>query len=378
MLSELIEDVGADGPAGKKPAPSDDDPRPFGLAANLRAFSELVIDQTVPRKKKGWRDRLAREWTDIREQFSGHKAGTQKLYISKFRRGVLDALKESGAAEDRQSTLFEEMKDILVFDEALMEEIQQESRDRIRNYSTNLVRLPDWEGLVREFSLLLHHPEPRYRVLGLLATTGRRSIEIIKQGRLERAWHTRSDGSGIRVRRRWEVAFSGQAKTRGAVGTLNDLTYVIPVLAEAKDILEAFDETKRSSEGQRWADMNPKQLNGTVNKQLNRALQGRSDIVRRWPEAIDLSVSALRPFYAEVAFRMHAPETMTKSAFFARILGHATDDYQSSLSYMRFALGSREEREAVQEIKKLKKLYAEQQEAVDADRETMTRDGRAG
>ena len=358
---ELIddEDVGEAEPvAARRRAP-----QTFSISTHLKEFPELVVDLTIPRKTKGWRRKLEREWASLREEFGDKKAGTQKLYISRFRKATKDAILEAEEDRDRADQLIEEVvKGILVMDEQILEAVEEEARLRIRAYVNNLVHLPNWEKLLAHFQALLDEDDTRLLAVGLMAITGRRFSEILSAGTITPVYKASPRG---RVYQRYTVDFAGQLKTKEAEGSRFGDTYEVPVLAEARRVIAAFERLRASDEGKQWLTMNSRTLNATVNKQLNRALRAHMGIAKQWPEGLDLSLRSLRAFYAELAYHYHAPSSVAKNAFFAYILGHAEDDFATSLSYMRFALEP-SGREARREIERLQKLLEEQQAVVAA------------
>lgn len=330
----------------------------FALSDHMETFPARVVELTVPRKAKDWKRKLARDWDELCSGFADKTPGTRKLYMSRFRKAAVDAVTDAEKDGGRAQTLSSEVRDVLKMDEAVLEAVAEEGRQRLREYTTSLARITDWEAILEEFQLLLHHPEPRFVAIGLMGVTGRRFAEILHSGDVCPVYQTLPAGG--KVIRKFEVGFSGQLKTRGAPGTLHGQTYAIPVNADAKTVINALERLRSSDEGKAWAAMDSRSLNVSVNKILNRALQARYEITQHWPDEVPLSLKMLRPFYAEVAFHYHAPETMTKAAYFSQILGHSADDYHSALSYMRFVLGAKYEPEAVREIKRLQKLLEEQ------------------
>ena len=358
---ELIDDDDA-----LEAEPSSNRQRPaqrFSISTHLREFAALVVDLTVPRKKRDWRRKIEREWASLREGFGDKRPGTQKLYISRFRKAVKDAIHEAEEDPERARQLADEIvKGILVIDDEIIEAVEEEARLRIRNYVSNLVHLSHWEKLLAHFQALLDEDDARPLAVGLMAITGRRFSEILSAGTIQPVYKASDRG---RVYQRYAVDFTGQLKTKEAEGSRFGDTYQVPVLAEARRVIAAFERLRASEEGRKWASMNSRTLNATVNKQLNRALRAQMGIAKLWPRGLPLSLRSLRAFYAELAYHHHAPSNVVKNAFFAYILGHAEDDFGTSLSYMRFALepGGREARA---EIERLQKLLEEQQAAVAA------------
>lgn len=340
--------------------------RQFSLKNSKDDYARLASSLTVPTKQKRWKDRLKREWTLLRQQFRDKAPGTQKLYISKFRAALKAAILDVEDDEDRAKGIIREInKEILIFEEDISEAVKQEAQKRIRTYGNNLVRITSaWEPLLREFQLLLHHKDPELVAVGLMATTGRRFAEVLSSGSF---YEVSSEYRGHPVKMKYEVGFHGQLKTRGAEGTRYDETYNIPVNALSQNVIRAFHTLRHTALGREWAGMDSDALNGNVNRILNNALRSRAEIVQLWPEdEFPLSLKALRPFYAEVAYHYHAPETVTKGAYFARILGHSEDDYHSALSYMRFSLTSKDDYQNIREIERLRKLLDEQKAGLES------------
>lgn len=338
----------------------------FNLGDHLESFPERVVSLTVPRREKDWRRKLQREWDNLREQFADKTLGTRKVYMSKFRKAASDAILAAETDSDRAKKLVADVRGVLEMDQEVLDAIAEEGRKRIRSYSTSLVRIEEWRAILEELQLLLHHPDPRFIAIGLMGVTGRRFAEVLSAGQFGPAYRTLPGGG--KMVQKYEVAFAGQLKTKKAEGTLYGQTYVIPVNADSRAVLDAVERLRESDEGRQWAEMTPAELNVAVNRDLNRTLQGalkksRSVISGLWPKDSPLSLKELRPFYAEVAYHYHAPETITKGAYFAKILGHREDDHQSALSYMKYVLFAKDASPTQVEIKRLEALKAERQAA---------------
>lgn len=169
-------------------------------------------------------------------------------------------------------------------------------------------------------ALLLASPGPRgslaANVVGLLAVTGRRTAEI---------YH----GSFAPSKYPHHLLFRGQLKTRNAPGTMQR-GYHIPVLADPLTVLAAW-ETVRMTIGK----LPPKEATSRYSRWLN-------DISSKH---FKLRPHLLRAAYAAICYRAFAPETMSDTYYYARILGHRsqtpgseTPDLATAMSYERFVV----------------------------------------
>ena len=196
------------------------------------------------------------------------------------------------------------------------------------------VAVPRWREIVGRATSLLASDAPLDLVAGLLLVTGRRPYEVCCTGRFAPA---PLPGGAPGARSRWTVLFSGQAKTKGRPGTRHDTAYEVPVLAEARHVIAALDALRASPEGRAWAGMTNEAFRATT---LRLALT--EAVVRAygelWPESDRLEPRALRPLYAEIAYKRFSPPSVTKNSFFAAVLGHTLNDLHTSLSYMDYHL----------------------------------------
>lgn len=140
--------------------------------------------------------------------------------------------------------------------------------------------------------------------VAIAAVTGRRMVEVALEGRFDFV----DDG---------HVRFSGQAKVRGKTDA-----YTIPVLAPAKDVINAHKVVLKHFEG-----LTPTQLNGLHSKALNGQLR------TRFPAMTNLTFHGLRMLYALVTFESERPHRYSINAWGMKVLGHA--DMQQSIYYTR-------------------------------------------
>lgn len=220
-----------------------------------------------------------------------------------------------------------------------------------RNHVSPMVAVPRWREIVERATSLLASGTPLDLVAGLLLVTGRRPYEVCCTGRFAPA---PLPGGSPGARSRWTVLFDGQAKTKNRPGTRAGVAYEIPVLAEARRVIAALDRLRASPEGRAWAGMTNEAFRATtlrlaLTEAIVRAYAdlwpSRSDPSpqgrhrrRAMPRGDRLEPRALRPLYAEIAYKRFGSAGVTKNSFFAAVLGHTLNDLHTSLSYMDYYL----------------------------------------
>lgn len=153
--------------------------------------------------------------------------------------------------------------------------------------------------------------------IAMILGSGRRMVEIHCLGNFE-------------VIGDYEIAFSGQAKTRNCKGART--AFNIPTLFPAKLIKMGIDYL--SDVGRRLPKEVQKEDTKAVNKKYNTAL---SRAMAKYP---DTNYKGLRAIYAECAWFKYAnQDTMEKHSFYSDILGHKNLDGlgdDTFKSYMTF------------------------------------------
>jgi hypothetical protein len=196
------------------------------------------------------------------------------------------------------------------------------------------LRVIDPEPLIETAVALLTSRAYIDVVAGLALLTGRRPIELLYTARL-----TKTRGRSAKH----SVIFDGQAKTRGAASAQIG-PYPIPVLAEPKLILDAFDRLRsrvsfRDLEARFpvSADLHKKiaQRTGKPLADAVRAAYGRD-----LRPGYTFAPKDLRAAYTTIAHARYAPAAISETAYAAEILGHSKDDVVTALSYKRFRLES--------------------------------------
>ncbi|WP_018631536.1 protelomerase family protein [Neomegalonema perideroedes] len=320
--------------------------RHYALAEAVEIFIRDALKLLTPKPVKDWRRKLVVRWGRERDQFRNKTPATQKLYGSRFRAPLRRALEEAGVAPQILEAVFEEVR----IEREMVAAVNEDYRQTVDGSNRHLARVSGWREILAELTRMLDSTDARFLALGLMGLTGRRFVEVLKFG--DFAPVDSALPSGVRVRQKWLVEFSGQAKTRGAEGTMFGKSYVIPVLAPAARILDAFARLRADREGARWAEMTPAKLNSAVNPPFNKLLREYPPIAMRWPPHPTLTLKALRAFYAEACMEAFAPP-MTKAPYFARILGHAETQYETALSYMTLSLNEQGASAGMEEIHRL-------------------------
>lgn len=324
--------------------------RQVSMAKGIELFGSSVIERIhkygTTQAVENW---LAEEWAEEIKKFSDKTANTRKLYISKYRKWfkICDAVNDE---------LYEWIIKSVRFPDGLAESINRDYKKSRKKANANLVHLPKWKALVKVYRALLKDENPRLVVIGLMGVTGRRFVEIMSMGTLTAKLQ---EHENVKVVEKWMLCFQGQAKTRQKEHTQFDKVYNIPLLAPAKEVLDAFNRLRNSVEGAEWAKQNSEELNAGIGSQIARQLLRHPDIKKNLPKKLSYSLKTLRPIYAEIVYSEFAPDHVAKHVYFAQILGHLEEDIESALSYMRFTLKKEDTAKILAEKQRLAEIVAE-------------------
>jgi len=307
--------------------------------ANIPAFVKDIAGMS--------KTAIAAAWITELDVYSERTPGTRKLYVSRYRTAILAEYGPKHPAMD-----------VVRLPDSESAAIRAQYDASVVHENKNLVLIQHWERIVdRAMSMLDGDPFQQANALMLL--TGRRTHEVFVTGKLtlgKSPWRSRT---GL---------FTGQAKTRGAEGTMADTVFPIPLLGKASDIVEAWNSLRASGKGREWSHF----TNRDVNNRLTRP--GNATAVREfsayWPNDAELTMARLRALYAEIAYMKYGQKKpISKPAFFAQILGHKPDDLRTSLSYFDYYLQAGTKRTAKGILTKTIKAHREQQS------EFMSEDG---
>ena len=173
------------------------------------------------------------------------------------------------------------------------------------------------DDVIKKSITLLDHVSYTGLSLGLMLLTGRRMSEILYNGNFEYIADDR-------------VMFSGQLKTRESP-TAKTYPFSIPVLCDANKIIEAF---KRLRAMPQIADIKSvRACNSKAGMIGDMCKSHYKDLIK------DCVSKDLRAAYAQICLVYKRNENRTDyEPYFADILGHATDDLDTSKKYKIFEL----------------------------------------
>ena len=269
-------------------------------------------------------------WTAELAKHEGKADRTLKLYATQYYR---PAVREEFGSDHPAMAIVKTPDEVV-------ERIRADDRAQVADSHRHLVEVANWQEIVARGTRLLRSSDPLSLIAGLLCVTGRRPYEVVCTGHLSSA---PVPGGASGARARWSVLFDGQAKTKGRPGTRQD-AYEIPVLAEARVVLAAFEALRASAEGQAWAGLDNREFSRlTTGAGLDERIQLAEAVSDAfgdlWPAQDTLTPRKLRPLYAEIAHKHFGPASVSKNSFFSAILGHTMKDLETSLSYMDYHLG---------------------------------------
>lgn len=301
----------------------------FPVATRAQMFAEKL--KRVRRKGDAFIAACKEAWEPEFALYRDKADTTQKLYVNMYRRRIAEMLGDESPALD-----------VVKIPTATTEAINAAYTSKIAFDNRNLIKIERWRDLVAIAAGKLNSNEPLSVIAALALLTGRRSYELVCSARfMSRV--TQGERGG-RVLHKFEVEFSGQAKTRGRAGTQFGETYPIQVLAPARAIIDAHDRFRTSMIGMEMGGATNPEFSAAYTAKLNEVV--RRDYGHLWPDA-PLSIKCFRPLYAEIAFKMIKPKGMSKNAYFATILGHSADDLTTALSYFDYYLEDGDQFDAI-------------------------------
>lgn len=321
----------------------------FALREETEKFADKVVGLVTPKKTKGWKAKVEALWADAQKRgFTDKTDSTKKLYMSKYRKAVRDKLAEAEPNEKRHGRVEADLMDIIRIDKEILTKLQEDYQSRVKAGNSDLHVVSQWEWIVKMSREMMKSADMELRAIGLMLVTGRRFREILQTAEFEPLIEETPQGN---VRHRWLLSFKGQLKTKGGEGTMYNKAFPIPVLAPAKVVLKAFEGLRESAAGRVWVNAPERQLSTNYNPKFNKALQ-TSAIAKYWPAKAPLTLKELRALYAEIAYVNFAPRT-TRAPYYAKVLGHGTEDETTALSYMKYMLSEDALAEGQEEMNRL-------------------------
>lgn len=162
-----------------------------------------------------------------------------------------------------------------------------------------------------------YHDNKTCRLVGLLAATGRRPVE------LRSTYFERSDSKDTELS---ELGFSGQAKRRNGIGKV----YNIPCLGiTAPTCLNILNTDFKKFGG--YQDVSA--------VDLNRVCAEFGEHVE-WPSKVRTTPKALRAMYACMTYELFAPEKCQQWYWVNQVLGHEEHDQSTCQAYIKFKIFS--------------------------------------
>lgn len=256
-------------------------------------------------------------WDREMDAMTGRTQATVISYITKYRNAIREAFGEQHP-----------MLRIAAGTPQLYDDARKAKMAKIATKHGSLITFEHYSEVMRRCRRFLHSEDPLTIGIGLIGTTGRRPFEVFTQAEFTPAPY----GNGVS---KWSVLFNGQAKTKQGEGTKYGITYEIPVLEQAKIVLEAYRRLRNSSDGKLWLGMKVDEFSTDARLPLRDAMIAKFEDI--WPKEEPPKPYGLRHLYAEIAYRNFAPANVTKNSYFAAILGHNNNDLETSLSYMTYA-----------------------------------------
>jgi hypothetical protein len=182
---------------------------------------------------------------------------------------------------------------------------------RIHEDQSNLIPL-DPQAFIEKALDLLASDRYLEKGMGLMALTGRRSAEIFFSAKFSLPLKKLPFPA---------VIFEGQLKTRQAPGTSFE-PYPIPVLADPKRIIRAFEQLRALK-----SFTSPDAVNTTTGPQLPKYISHAfGSLDKPWKPGY------LRSAYGAICCHRFKPRNMTDDIFLAQILGHKLLGPNASLS----------------------------------------------
>lgn len=269
------------------------------------------------------------------KEFARHNErtdSTRKGYVSLYRSAIQERYKDSNP------DLMELALDIVKVPDEISNRVRAQYLGRVVSQHRQLVGIVHWREIVDTGRELLRSSDPLRIGVGLLVVSGRRPFEIFTTARFDRA----PLASGAKhAFEKWAVLFTGQAKTRAAMGSRFDEAFPIPVLAPAGDVIEALHRLRTSASGREWIGIHRDDFSREVRIGLRNLVPDLFGDL--WPAYVPLTPKCFRSLYAEIAYRMFCSPAVSKPGYFAAILGHGAEDLTSSHSYFDYYLADGEQ-----------------------------------
>ena len=275
-------------------------------------------------------ERLARRYPAYAKELTalGEMGDISKIRVAHHQ--LLDRIRhDDDAYEDiRAMKLDHEIMRHLTLSSAQKADLAEDAVETLEERAVNTVTINYHWLMTTIYELLTNRDrvvEGEYRpyfshvALGLALATGRRSIEVLKLGRIKKLSE-------------YEVEFSGQAKKRG--GTDYDHSYHVYTLVSADLVVEAWETLRALPEVVELQSLDNSEINRRTAKTLNTlAKRVFNDDSRTFKDS--------RAIWARLVFEMHFArdkrwKKVTEDVFWREMLGH--EDMDTQRSYRAFKI----------------------------------------
>jgi len=200
-------------------------------------------------------------------------------------------------------------------DTAERDRINEQYKIKVKNQMQNLIKIENVPEFLAVSEELLVSRMYNRQILGLLALTGRRTVEIALTGSLDPI----SDTTAL---------FEGQAKT----GDNESHPYVIPVLSDSSKLRDAIISLR--SKKPEFLDYTHDNLNNTIASKLSRIVKNEYKGV--FSPDYNITVHSLRGAYGALCTAFFKPVNMDGGEYLSTILGHSALDFTTRASYLKF------------------------------------------
>ena len=261
---------------------------------------------------------------------SVRKVNTLRSYLPAYRDAVDEAWRDAARSDSPHPVPIEKAIEIVAPPARDINLVNAAyTRKVVARHKGGQVLVTRWREILDRCADLVRSDDtdPYAMLMALCLLTGRRPVEVGVMGEVMPFEENGAPSPAF-------VRFTGQAKRKGSGDP--DEEYTIPVLTDASVVIR------------RWNDLRE---NGPFGHLENREFsQASRPMTARRKVKIDPLMPAefnfqnrhLRTLYAELCFALvgNVPEggRWTKTGYFARILGHSSEDMETSLSYQVFEL----------------------------------------
>ncbi len=260
------------------------------------SYEELCKDKS--RTPNGWKNTVAAYMSQIRRAIESWQNEIELDQNNSYPQKTKD-----GIVSQHLALLY------MNYDAQFHKERSAPTVEKKQQQRRNLVDINNVPEYQERIEGLLKSRDWRELAASLIAATGRRPSEILRNGEFEQV-------------RQFEVSFSGQVKTRGQ----KRQAYVTFTLIESAKVLDALARLRKLPEIKRLKTKTLAQMDSGTNSTLNRIVRESFETLLDPPcgEA-QLSAKNLRASYAAIAIHLFCSWKQSPNQFISERLGHVND-----------------------------------------------------